>query len=44
MDKIDTNSEQYLDVAKESIGLPEAQLIREIVSKLNEIVEWINKQ
>ena len=42
MDKIDTNSEPYTDVAKDGIPLPEAEMYRIIVSKINEIIEKIN--
>ena len=42
MDKIDINSEPYTDVAKDGIPLPEAEMYRVIVSKINEIIEKIN--
>ena len=42
--KIDKNSEQYLNVAKDSNESSDAVLLREIVNKVNEIVEWINNQ
>ena len=42
IDKIDTNSETYTDVAKDGIPLPEAEMYRIIVSKINEIIEKIN--
>ena len=42
IDKIDTNSEPYTDVAKDGIPLPEAEMYRVIVSKINEIIEKIN--
>ncbi len=42
IDKIDTNSEPYTDVAKDGIPLPEAEMYRIIVSKINEIIEKIN--
>lgn len=42
MEKIDTNSEPYTDVAKDGIPLPEAEMYRVIVSKINEIIEKIN--
>ena len=44
MDLIDKKSEKYLDVAKDSNESSDAVLLREIVSKINEIVEWINNQ
>ena len=42
IDKIGTNSEPYTDVAKDGIPLPEAEMYRVIVSKINEIIEKIN--
>tara|TARA_R110002020_G_scaffold416199_1_gene625486 strand:+ start:574 stop:708 length:135 start_codon:yes stop_codon:yes gene_type:complete len=42
MDKIDINSEPYTDVAKDGIPLPEAEMYRIIVSKINEIIEKID--
>jgi hypothetical protein len=42
IDKIDTNSEPYTDLAKDGIPLPEAEMYRIIVSKINEIIEKIN--
>jgi hypothetical protein len=42
IDKIDINSEPYTDVAKDGIPLPEAEMYRVIVSKINEIIEKIN--
>ena len=42
IDKIDTNSEPYTDVAKDGIPLPEAEMYRIIVSKINEIIEKID--
>ena len=42
IDKIDINSEPYTDVAKDGIPLPEAEMYRIIVSKINEIIEKIN--
>ena len=44
MDLIDKKSEQYLNVAKDSNESSDAVLLREIVNKVNEIVEWINNQ
>ena len=44
MDKIDTNAEPYTDVAKEGVPGPNADLHRVIVSKINEIIDWINSQ
>jgi len=44
MDKIDTTTEHYNDVAKEGIPHPEATVLREMVSKINEIIDWINSQ
>ena len=44
MDLIDKNSEQYLNVAKDSNESSDAVLLREIVNKINEIVGWINNQ
>ena len=44
MEKIDTNSEMYTDLAKEGVPGPHAALYRAIVEKLNEIVDWINNQ
>ena len=44
MDKIDINSEPYTDVAKDGIPLPEAEMYRIIVSKINEIIDWINSK
>ena len=44
MDKIDTTTETYNDVAKEGIPDPNATMVREIVIKINEIVDWINGQ
>tara|TARA_R100001443_G_scaffold111701_1_gene124709 strand:+ start:2592 stop:2726 length:135 start_codon:yes stop_codon:yes gene_type:complete len=44
MDLIDKKSEKYLDVAKDSNESSDAVLLREIVEKVNEIVEWINNQ
>jgi len=44
MDKIDTEVESYTDIAKEGIPNADAVLFRVIVAKINEIVEWINKQ
>ena len=44
MDLIDKNSEQYLNVAKDSNESSDAVLLREIVDKVNEIVKWINNQ
>ena len=42
IDKIDTNSEPYTDLAKDGIPLPDAEMYRIIVSKINEIIEKIN--
>ena len=42
MEKIDTNSEPYTDVAKEANPIPEAEMYRVIVSKINQIIEKIN--
>ena len=42
IDKIDINSEPYTDLAKDGIPLPEAEMYRIIVSKINEIIEKIN--
>lgn len=42
IDKIDINSEPYTDLAKDGIPLPEAEMYRIIVSKINEIIEKID--
>ena len=42
IDKIDINSEPYTDLAKDGIPLPDAEMYRIIVSKINEIIEKIN--
>ena len=42
IDKIDINSEPYTDLAKDGIPLPEAEMYRIIVTKINEIIEKIN--
>ena len=42
IDKIDTNSEPYTDLAKDGIPLPDAEMYRIIVTKINEIIEKIN--
>ena len=44
MDLIDKTSEEYLNVAKDTNESSDAVLLREIVNKVNEIVEWINNQ
>ena len=44
MDKIDTTTEEYTSVAKEGIDTPDAIFYAIIVSKINEIIEWINSQ
>ncbi len=44
MDLIDKKSDKYLDIAKDSNESSDAVLLREIVNKINEIVEWINNQ
>ena len=44
MEKIDIASDEYLDTAKDGIGTPEALMLKEIVLKINEILDWINAQ
>ena len=44
MDKIDTNSEEYLSVAKDSHPGPTADMFRLLTAKINEIIDWINSQ
>jgi len=44
MNLIDKKSDKYLDIAKDSNESSDAVLLREIVNKINEIVEWINNQ
>ena len=44
MDKIDTTTEHYNDAAKITRPEPDAKLLAEIVSKINEIIDWINSQ
>lgn len=42
MDKIDTNLEDYKAIENE--GDPFSQLFKEIITKLNEVIDWINNQ
>ena len=44
MEKIDITSEEYTSVAKEGIDIPDAVMYAIIVSKINEIIDWINSQ
>ena len=44
MDKIDVTSDEYLDTAKDGIGTPEAIILKRIILKINEIIDWINNQ
>ena len=44
MDRIDTNSEKYISVAKDTLPGPTADMFRELVAKINEIIDWINNQ
>ena len=44
INKIDVNSEAYTDVAKEGIEGSYSEIIRVVVAKINEIVDWINTQ
>ena len=44
MEKNDTNAEPYTDIAKEGVPGPEAEMYRIIVSKINEIIDWINSK
>ena len=42
IDKSDIHSEPDTDLAKDGIPLPEAEMYRIIVSKINEIIEKID--
>ena len=44
MDLIDKTSEEYLNVAKDTNASSDAVLLRIVIDKINEIVEWINNQ
>ena len=44
MDLIDKTSEEYLNVAKDTNESSDAVLLRVVIDKINEIIEWINNQ
>tara|TARA_R100001463_G_scaffold136174_1_gene200923 strand:- start:515 stop:655 length:141 start_codon:yes stop_codon:yes gene_type:complete len=44
INKIDVNSDTYTDVAKDGVEGPFPDIIRVVVAKINEIIDWINTQ
>mgnify|MGYP003626543263 CR=1 FL=1 len=44
MEKIDTTQENTRNVMNENNESTDAILLREIINKLNEIIDWINEQ
>tara|TARA_R110002020_G_scaffold399701_1_gene609534 strand:+ start:1257 stop:1391 length:135 start_codon:yes stop_codon:yes gene_type:complete len=44
MEKIDKTISPYIDVVDEEHNDPSMVVIKDIVNKINEIVDWINTQ
>ena len=44
MDKIDINSEDILNIAKAGMEDSNSKVLREVIIKINEIIDWINTQ